>query len=92
MLAFGGGQRGQQPVLHAGHHLVEPAELSGPGRGDGDDVAAAVGQVAGAVDQPTPARSLSAATTSLRSMLVRRPRVAWLAGPNSARAASRRWW
>src|SRR5262247_3417483 len=51
-LAFGGGQGGEQLVLDAGQHSVEQAELLGSGRGDGDDVAAAVGRIGGASDQP----------------------------------------
>jgi len=46
------GTGGEQLVLDAGQHSVGQAELLGPGRGDGDGVAA-VGRVGGAMDQPT---------------------------------------
>jgi hypothetical protein len=37
--------------LNVGQHSVEPLELRGPGRGDGDDVAATVDRIGGALDQ-----------------------------------------
>jgi hypothetical protein len=50
LVALVGGQRGEQLVLDLGQSLRQPAALASTGRGDGDDVAAPVRRIRGALD------------------------------------------
>ena len=92
LTAFGEREgREEDPLLDVVDDPVECLQPRAARLGHRDDVAPPVGGVHVARGTKlSPSSSPSSVTMSLRSMLVARERSAWLAGPDSSSAASRR--